>query len=144
MGVVLDGVPSNLAISAQEMQRDLDRRKPGRPFTSQRKEKDCVRIVSGLYEGKTTGAPLCILIANDETRAVEDLTLLKPGSAFFSYLQKYGVFDPCGGGRASGRETALRVAAGFVAKKNIRAVGCEDCSLSFAGRRYRDRRSDCF
>lgn len=123
MGVVLDGVPAGIAISLDEVQQDLNQRRPGRPNTSQRQEKDLCRIVSGLYEGKTTGAPLCILIANEETQTYEDVDLLKPGSAAFAYFQKYGNFDPRGGGRASGRETALRVAAGAIAKKILSPFG---------------------
>jgi chorismate synthase len=120
IGVVIDGCPPGVAISRKEIQRELDRRKPGRVFVSQRKEKDLCQIVSGHYQGKTTGAPLCILIPNEKRESGEDPSWIKPGHAAYSYLHKYGNFDPRGGGRASGRETALLVAAGSVAKKILR------------------------
>ncbi len=123
LGVVIDGCPANIAISEKEIQHDLDRRAPGKRFTSQRKEKDLCHIVSGVYKGKTTGAPIAILIANEDSQTLEEEnTVLKPSGANLSYFQKYGNFDPRGGGRASGRETALRVAAGGVAKKILKPL----------------------
>jgi chorismate synthase len=121
IGVVIDGCPAGLELSEQDLIPDLQRRAPGiNPHTSQRKEPDCPQILSGVFEGKTTGAPISILIPNQDAhsqayRSLENL--LRPGHANFTYLAKYGIFDYRGGGRASGRETACRVAAGSVAKK---------------------------
>lgn len=121
IGVIIDGVPAKLALSEVDIQRDLDRRRPGQSkITTQRKESDKAEILSGVFEGKTTGAPLAILIHNEDARSkdyenIKDV--FRPGHADFSYLAKYGYRDYRGGGRSSGRETAARVAAGAVAKK---------------------------
>lgn len=121
VGVVIDGCPAGLLISAEEINEQLQLRRPGRsPYTSARKETDKAEIVSGIFEGQTTGAPITILIANQDAdsspyEAIKDL--YRPGHANFTYLQKYGIFDYRGGGRASARETAARVAAGAIAKK---------------------------
>lgn len=121
IGVVIDGCPAGLELSEQDLIPDLQRRAPGNsPHTSQRKEPDCPQILSGVFEGKTTGTPISILIPNQDIRpsAYRSLeNLLRPGHANFTYLEKYGIFDYRGGGRASGRETACRVAAGSIAKK---------------------------
>jgi chorismate synthase len=123
VGVVIDGFPSGLSISKEEIQEDLDRRKPGViPRTSKRKEPDEVEIVSGVFEGVTTGAPICLLIKNqdvDSSKYESIKDVFRPGHANFTYLEKYGVFDYRGGGRASARETVGRVAAGSIAKKWI-------------------------
>jgi chorismate synthase len=121
IGVVIDGVPPRLALSEADLQKDLDRRKPGQStITTQRKEADKAEILSGVFEGQTTGAPLAILIRNEDQRSkdydnIKDV--FRPGHADFSYIAKYGIRDYRGGGRSSGRETACRVAAGAVAKK---------------------------
>ncbi len=121
IGVVVDGVPPKLPLSEADIQVDLDRRKPGQSkITTQRKEADKAEILSGVFEGQTTGAPLAILIRNEDQRSkdyenIKDV--FRPGHADFSYMAKYGIRDYRGGGRSSGRETACRVAAGAVAKK---------------------------
>lgn len=120
IGVVIDGCPSGLEICEKEIQQALERRKPGRMLTSPRKESDEAHILSGVFEGKTTGAPIGIVIPNrdrDSSKYEPIKKLLRPGHANFTYLEKYGVFDYRGGGRASARETACRVAAGAVAQK---------------------------
>ncbi len=121
IGVVIDGCPSGLEISDDEINGELALRAPGKTdFTSPRKEPDRGEILSGVFEGKTTGAPLCFLISNrdqDSTKYEPIKDLLRPGHANYTYIQKYGLFDYRGGGRASARETACRVAAGAVAKK---------------------------
>ncbi len=121
MGVVIDGVPPKLQLSEKDIQIDLDRRRPGQSkITTQRNEPDRAEILSGIFEGQTTGAPLAILIRNTDARSkdyenIKDV--FRPGHADFSYMAKYGIRDYRGGGRSSGRETACRVAAGAVAKK---------------------------
>lgn len=121
VGVVIDGCPAGLPITNEEITAALAMRAPGRsPYTSPRNEEDQAEILSGVFEGKTTGAPICILIPNrdaDPTKYEPIKDLLRPGHANYTYLEKYGVFDYRGGGRASARETACRVAAGAVAKK---------------------------
>lgn len=122
LGVVIDGCPSGLDLDEKAIQKDLDRRKPGgeeSPAASPREEADKAEIVSGVFRGKTTGAPICILIKNTAQRQEDYSTLedvFRPGHADFAYFQKYGFRDFRGGGRASGRETAARVAAGAVAR----------------------------
>jgi len=121
IGAVIDGCPAGLELSLSDIQEALDRRAPGKsPLTSPRKEEDQAEILSGIFEGKTTGAPISILIWNkdaDPSKYEPVKHLLRPGHANFTWLAKYGIFDHRGGGRASGRETACRVAAGAVAKK---------------------------
>ncbi len=121
IGVVIDGVRSGVEIDVHAIQQELDKRKPGQSaLTTQRVEQDQCEVVSGVFEGKTTGAPLCILIHNTDQRS-RDYSAIKnvfrPGHASWTWLQKYGMFDYRGGGRASGRETAMRVAAGAVARQ---------------------------
>lgn len=127
IGVVIDGCPAGLDIEEAEINDELRRRAPGRsPYTSPRLEKDTAEIVSGVFEGKTTGAPISIIIANqdvDSTKYEPIKNLLRPGHANFTYLEKYGIFDAAGGGRASARETACRVAAGAIAKKFLQVSG---------------------
>jgi len=121
IGVVIDGCPAGLEISEQEIDRELALRQPGNSaYTSPRKEKDRAEILSGVFEGKTSGAPISIIIQNQDAdpskyHPIKDL--LRPGHANFTYLQKYGLIDDYGVGRSSARETACRVAAGAVAKK---------------------------
>jgi chorismate synthase len=124
VGVIVDGAPSGLTLSLDDAQKELDRRRPGQsPITSAREEEDKVEILSGLFQGKTTGAPICFMIRNQgaDPAAYEEIKrLFRPGHADFTYQAKYGLRDWRGGGRASGRETAGRVAAGAVAKKILR------------------------
>lgn len=121
IGGVVDGCPPGLSLCAEDLQIDLDRRKPGTSrHVTQRKEADAVEILSGIFEGKTTGAPIGLLIRNTDQRS-QDYSKIKgtfrPGHADYTYSQKYGVRDYRGGGRSSARETAVRVAAGAIAKK---------------------------
>jgi chorismate synthase len=129
LGVVIDGVPPLLKIDQKDIQKELDRRKPGQSVvTTARAEKDRVEILSGIFEGKTTGMPIAMLIRNEDKKS-QDYDALKdvfrPGHADFSYFMKYGVRDHRGGGRASGRETVARVAAGAIAKKMIKEAQVE-------------------
>lgn len=121
IGVVIDGCPAGLALDETDIQVELTKRAPGiNPNTSPRKEKDQAQILSGIFEGKTTGTPISIIIWNqdvDSSHYEPMKDLLRPGHANYTYLEKYGCFDYRGSGRASARETACRVAAGAVAKK---------------------------
>ncbi len=121
IGVIVDGCPSGLPLTVEEINEELQFRRPGQSaYTSPRKEPDLVEVLSGLFEGRTTGAPIALLIRNrdaDPSQYEVLKDLYRPGHANFTYLQKYGLFDYRGGGRASGRETVARVAAGAVAKK---------------------------
>ncbi len=127
IGVVIDGVPPGVAISADDIQADLDRRRPGQSsITTQRQESDTAEILSGIFEGKTTGSPVAILIRNEDQRSKDYSNIkevFRPGHADYPYFAKYGIRDYQGGGRASGRETACRVAAGAIAKKIIGQQG---------------------
>ncbi len=129
IGVVIDGCPAGLPITDQEINAALALRAPGRnPYTSPRTETDTAEILSGVFEGKTTGAPICILIPNkdaDSSKYEPIKDLLRPGHANFTYLEKYGIFDYRGGGRSSARETACRVAAGAIAKKFLQCSGIQ-------------------
>lgn len=121
---IVDGCPPGIELSATDLQPDLDRRKPGKSrHVTQRRESDEVKILSGVFEGKTTGTPIALLIENTDQRSQDYSKILdrfRPGHADYTYQQKYGFRDYRGGGRASARETALRVAAGAVAKKWLR------------------------
>jgi len=121
IGCVIDGCPPGMALSVTDIQPDLDRRKPGQNrFVTQRKEPDEVEILSGVFEGHTTGTPICLLIRNADQRSKDYGNILqtfRPGHADYAYFQKYGIRDPRGGGRSSARLTAPMVAAGAVAKK---------------------------
>jgi chorismate synthase len=124
LGCVIDGCPPGLALSENDLQPDIDRRRPGTSqFTSQRHEPDQVRILSGVFEGSTTGTPIGLLVENVDQRA-RDYEKIKdrfrPGHADYTYQQKYGRRDYRGGGRSSARETVMRVAAGAVARKYLR------------------------
>lgn len=118
---IVDGCPPGMDLSEADLQPDLDRRKPGQSrHTTQRKESDEVKIMSGVFEGKTTGAPIALLIQNTDQRSQDYSKIMdrfRPGHADYTYQQKYGLRDYRGGGRSSARETALRVAAGAIAKK---------------------------
>ncbi|MDO8699681.1 MAG: chorismate synthase [Rhodoferax sp.] len=121
IGCVIDGCPPGMVLSEADIQPDLDRRRPGTSkFVTQRNEPDAVEILSGVYEGKTTGTPICLLIRNTDQRSKDYGNILesfRPGHADYTYFQKYGIRDPRGGGRSSARLTAPMVAAGAVAKK---------------------------
>lgn len=127
IGAVLDGIRPGIPISEEEIQRELDRRRPGQSkVVTQRRESDTVRILSGIYEGKTTGAPIAMVIYNEDQRSknYDNLKdLFRPGHGDFTFYAKYGHRDHRGGGRQSGRETACRVAAGAVAMKILRKMG---------------------
>jgi chorismate synthase len=124
IGVVIDGCPAGLAIDEELIFEELKRRRPGFScYTSPRKEEDRPELLSGIYEGKTTGSPISIIIYNQDVKSsayTPMQELLRPGHANFTYREKYGHFDPRGGGRASARETVCRVAAGSIAKVFLR------------------------
>ena len=123
-GGVVDGCPPGLELSAADLQAELDRRKPGSSrHVTQRRETDTVEILSGVYEGRTTGTAIGFLVRNEDQRSKDYSAIaakFRPGHADYTYWQKYGVRDPRGGGRASARETLVRVAAGAIAKKWLR------------------------
>src|SRR5499426_1520795 len=120
-GGVVDGCPPGLELKAEDIQKELDRRKPGSSrHVTQRRETDTIELLSGLYEGRTTGTAIGFLIRNEDQRSKDYSAIaekFRPGHADYTYWQKYGVRDARGGGRASARETAIRVAAGAIARK---------------------------
>src|SRR5882672_10497680 len=120
-GGVVDGCPPGLALSADDIQKELDRRKPGSSrHVTQRRESDAVEILSGVYEGRTTGTAIGFIVRNEDSRSKDYAAIaekFRPGHADYTYWQKYGIRDARGGGRASARETVVRVAAGAIAKK---------------------------
>jgi chorismate synthase len=124
LGGIVDGCPPGMALSEADIQVEMDRRRPGKSrHTTQRREPDAVKILSGVFEGKTTGTPIGLLIENVDQRSKDYSAILdrfRPGHADYTYQQKYGIRDYRGGGRASARETAVRVAAGAIAKKYLR------------------------
>lgn len=121
LGCIVDGCPPGLPLTEADLQPDLDRRKPGTSkFVTQRKEDDAVRILSGVFEGLTTGTPIALMIENTDQRSYDYAKIVevfRPNHADYAYIQKYGIRDHRGGGRSSARETAARVAAGGIAKK---------------------------
>lgn len=123
LGAIIDGCPPGMPLTEADLQRDLDRRKPGTSrHTTQRREADEVQILSGVFEGKTTGTPIGLIIHNTDQRSKDYSNIAKtfrPGHADYTYQQKYGLRDYRGGGRSSARETAMRVAAGAIAKKYL-------------------------
>lgn len=125
IGCVVDGCPPGLELSADDIQVDLDRRRPGTSkYVTQRKEPDQVEILSGVFEGKTTGTPIALLIRNTDQRSYDYEKIkqvFRPNHADYAYVQKYGIRDHRGGGRSSARETAVRVAAGAIARKYLKA-----------------------
>jgi chorismate synthase len=127
IGCIVDGCPPGLELSEEDMQGDLDRRKPGQSrFTTQRKESDAVKILSGVFEGRTTGTPIGLVIYNEDQRSKDYSKIadrFRPMHADYSYQQKFGKRDYRGGGRSSARETAMRVAAGAIAKKFLATEG---------------------
>lgn len=124
IGCIVDGCPPGLSLSEEDIQPELDKRRPGSSkYTTQRKEPDQVEILSGVFEGKTTGTPIGLIIYNVDQRSKdygEIVEKFRPGHADYTYLHKYGIRDYRGGGRASARETAMRVAAGAIAKKYLK------------------------
>lgn len=124
LAAIVDGCPPGLTLTEADLQADLDRRRPGQSrHTTQRREPDTVRILSGVFEGQTTGTPIGLLIENVDQRSKDYSSLMdrfRPGHADYTYQQKYGGRDYRGGGRASARETAMRVAAGAIAKKYLK------------------------
>ncbi|MCE3247925.1 MAG: chorismate synthase, partial [Geminicoccaceae bacterium] len=121
IGCVVDGVPPRLPLAQADIQRWLDRRRPGQSkFTTQRREPDQVKILSGVFDGQTTGAPISLVIENVDARSKDYGPIknqFRPGHADYTYQAKYGIRDYRGGGRASARETAMRVAAGAIARR---------------------------
>src|SRR5512145_25722 len=122
-GGVVDGCPPGLELSESDIQKELDRRKPGSSrHVTQRRESDRIEILSGVFEGRTTGTAIGFLVRNEDPRSKDYAAIaqkFRPGHADYTYFQKYGVRDPRGGGRASARETVVRVAAGAIAKKYL-------------------------
>ena len=133
IGCIVDGCPPGMELSEADLQSDLDRRKPGTSrHTTQRREADEVQILSGVFEGKTTGAPIGLIIHNTDQRSRDYSNIMdrfRPGHADYTYQQKFGIRDYRGGGRSSARETAMRVAAGAVAKKYLR----QSCGIEIRG-----------
>jgi chorismate synthase len=126
LGVIIDGCPPRLPLTASDIQKELDKRRPGRRLTTPRKEPDKVEILSGVFEGQTTGTPIALIVYNRDAdsskyEAIKDI--FRPGHGDFTYWHKYGIRDWRGGGRSSGRETVARVAAGAVAQKVLDTVG---------------------
>ena len=129
IGCVIDGCPANLEITEEDIQKELDKRKPAQSsITTQRKEDDKVQILSGIFEGKTTGTPIALLIMNKDHKS-SDYSIIKdifrPSHGDYTYFKKYGIRDYRGGGRASARETACRVAGGAIAKKFLKEKGID-------------------
>lgn len=133
IGCIIDGCPPGLELNEADMQRDLDRRKPGTSrHTTQRREEDKVQILSGVFEGKTTGTPIALIIQNTDQRSMDYSKIMdrfRPGHADYTYTKKYGFRDYRGGGRSSARETAMRVAAGALAKKYLKKF----CGIEIRG-----------
>lgn len=133
IGGIVDGCPPGLELAEDDLQHDLDRRRPGSSrYTTQRQEADQIKILSGVFEGKTTGAPIGLLIENTDQKSkdydkIKDL--FRPGHADYTYWKKYGIRDYRGGGRSSARETAIRVAAGGIAKKYLKQI----CNIQIRG-----------
>ena len=126
IGCIVDGCPPNIALSEKDIQKDMDRRRPGNSkFVSQRKESDKVQILSGVFQGRTTGTPISLIIHNEDKRSRDYESIkdkFRPGHADFTYFKKYGIRDFRGGGRQSARETASRGAAGSIAKMVLKKV----------------------
>lgn len=133
LGAIVDGCPPGLTLCEEDIQKDLDKRRPGQSkFTTQRREPDKVKILSGVFEGRTTGTPIGLLIENVDQKSKDYeaiKALFRPGHADYTYFKKYGIRDYRGGGRASARETAMRVAAGSIAKKYL----LEHADVNFHG-----------
>ena len=129
LGAIVDGCPAGLSLSEEDLQKDLDRRKPGQSkLVTQRKESDAVKILSGIFEGKSTGSPIALIVYNEDAKSkdyeyIKDL--FRPGHADYTYFKKYGYRDYRGGGRSSARETVARVAAGAIGRKILSRAGIE-------------------
>ena len=136
IGCVIDGVPSNIKLKESDIQPFLDKRKPGQSkYTTQRKEEDKVEILSGVFEGLTTGHPISLIINNSDQRSKDYSDIkdkFRPGHADYTYWKKYGIRDYRGGGRSSARETAMRVAAGAIARKVISQKIGNECNITGA------------
>lgn len=134
LGVVVDGCPSGLLLDENDIQKYLDRRKPGQnDFSTKRNESDTVKILSGVFEGKTTGTPISMVVFNEDQKSKDYgsiATSYRPGHADYCFDEKYGIRDYRGGGRSSGRETIGRVAAGAIAAKILKELGIELCSYT--------------
>ncbi|HSD61506.1 MAG TPA: chorismate synthase, partial [Burkholderiales bacterium] len=150
IGCVVDGCPPGLELSEPDIQRELDRRRPGTSrHVTQRREPDRVEILSGVFEGRTTGTPIALLIRNEDQRSKDYGNIaetFRPGHADYTYRQKYGIRDYRGGGRASARETAVRVAAGAIARKWLReryGVVIRGCMAQLGSVRIPFRTWDC-
>ena len=141
IGVVIDGCPAGLTLSAELIQKFLDRRRPGQSkYTTKRNEADSVEILSGVFEGKTTGTPISLLVRNQDQRSRDYgniAELFRPGHADYPFTEKYGIRDYRGGGRSSGRETIGRVAAGAVASLLLDELGNTIHSLSYQDGKFR-------
>jgi chorismate synthase len=142
LGAVVGGCPPGLSLGAEDIQRDLERRKPGKALTSPRREPDRVEILSGVFHGVTTGTPISLVVYNRDVRSAdynELATVYRPGHADRTYEQKYGIRDWRGGGRASARETVARVAAGAVARKFLahHNISVKACTVALGGVRCR-------
>lgn len=126
IGCIIDGCPPHLPLAVETIQADLDRRRPGQSqYVTQRRERDRVEILSGVFDGKTTGTPIAMLIRNEDAKSKDYAAIknkFRPGHADFTYLEKYGIRDHRGGGRSSARETAARVAAGAVARLVLKSL----------------------
>ncbi|MFI3255913.1 MAG: chorismate synthase [Psittacicella sp.] len=126
LGAIVDGIPPGFKLSSEDIQKELDKRKPGmNKFMSKRRETDIIEICSGLYNGVTTGTPIGLIVQNVDVRSQDYsniMDILRPGHGDYTYFYKYGVRDPRGGGRASARETVMRVAAGAIAKKYLKDI----------------------
>ncbi|MBQ0060058.1 MAG: chorismate synthase, partial [Lachnospiraceae bacterium] len=144
IGVVVDGCPAGMPLSESDIQPMLDRRKGGvQAYTTKRKESDTVQILSGVFEGKTTGTPIALVLFNEDHRSRDYgniMNVFRPGHADLTFEEKYGIRDYRGGGRSSGRETACRVAAGAVAMKMLESLGIKISSriLSIGGLPYEE------
>ncbi|HEX2114698.1 MAG TPA: chorismate synthase [Alphaproteobacteria bacterium] len=146
IGCVVDGVPPRIPLSEADIQHWLDKRKPGQSrFTTQRREPDTVKILSGVFEGRTTGTPISLLIENEDQRSkdYDDIKdKFRPGHADYTYWTKYGIRDYRGGGRASARETAMRVAAGAIARKVLSGVSVRGALIQIGPHRIDRSRWD--
>ena len=136
LGVVVDGVPAGLRLDTNRIQEFMDRRKPGQSkFTTARKEADAIEILSGVFEGKTTGTPISMMVRNADQHSKDysnTAEIFRPGHADYTFYEKYGIRDYRGGGRSSGRETIGRVAAGAIAIQILEELGVEMCAYTKA------------
>ena len=136
IGVVVDGCPAGLPLTEEDIQAYLDRRKPGQSrFTTKRQEADRVEILSGVFEGKTTGTPISMAVMNTDQRSRDYgniMEVYRPGHADYTFDEKYGFRDYRGGGRSSGRETIGRVAAGAIAARLLKSLGITVCAYTKA------------